>query len=186
MDTAIAFQQAMEKMDLVCSELPIPDSTIHRFHVEGDRPGTKNGWYVLYPGDLPAGAFGSWKNGFTYKWCAKRMKDLSDAERTEHQQRVEQAKTERDKARREAAKCARKRAQQIWDAAQPAPTDHPYLIKKGIGAHELRIHKSTLVIPMRDTDETLRSLQFISPDGQKRFLTDGEIKRTSASSLLSS
>src|SRR5690554_5627604 len=43
--------------------LPIPDGQIHRFKVPGDKPGSHNGWYVLYLDGIASGAFGSWKAG---------------------------------------------------------------------------------------------------------------------------
>src|SRR5262249_15569695 len=63
------------------------------------------------------------------------------------------------------------KASEIWNAAQLA-TDYPYLTRKGIKTHGARLHNGSLVIPMRDGGE-LHSLQFITPDGQKRFLTGG-------------
>ena len=57
------FRRAMVDAGLICDALPIADGPIHRFHVEGDRRGSRNGWYILFPDDPPAGAFGSWENG---------------------------------------------------------------------------------------------------------------------------
>ena len=54
------FANAMNDAGLATDKLPVADDTIHRFHVEGDTKGKKNGWYVLYGGKYPAGAFGSW------------------------------------------------------------------------------------------------------------------------------
>jgi putative DNA primase/helicase len=52
--------------------------------------------------------------------------------------------------------------------------DHPYLASKGIKAHAARLHNGALVIPVCDGGE-LHSLQFIAPDGNKRFLTGGRV-----------
>ena len=41
----------------------IADGKLHRFHIEGDKSGSKNGWYVLHLGDVPCGIYGSWKKG---------------------------------------------------------------------------------------------------------------------------
>jgi Protein of unknown function (DUF3987)/Toprim domain len=64
----------------------------------------------------------------------------------------------------------------IWDLAEPAPEDHPYLRNKSVKAHGLRLraYDRSLVIPMRDGDE-LHSLQFIKSDGHKLFLTGGRV-----------
>ncbi|ARK97225.1 PriCT-2 domain-containing protein [Burkholderia pseudomallei] len=75
-------------------------------------------------------------------------------------------------------------AESIWSAAEPAPVDHPYLVRKRIPADALRVYRgnlsigtaacdSALVIPARDADGTLRTLEFILTDGQKRYLPNG-------------
>ncbi len=66
-DTASQFQKAMGDAGLFVESEILADGHIHRFHVEGDKPGDKNGWYVLYEDAVSAGAFGSWKTGFKEK-----------------------------------------------------------------------------------------------------------------------
>ena len=69
---------------------------------------------------------------------------------------------------------AAERAKKIWDCSDPASPDHPYLITKGISAIGIRQKKECLVIPIRQGGEIL-SLQFIGPDGGKRFLKSGRV-----------
>ena len=38
-----------------------PDGRLVRFRLEGDKPGSRNGWAVLHDGPVPSGAFGSWR-----------------------------------------------------------------------------------------------------------------------------
>jgi putative DNA primase/helicase len=78
---------------------------------------------------------------------------------------------EEDKFRRAEAQ---RKAAAIWDQATVAPNDHPYLVQKRVAAHGARLHDQALVIPLYSHDE-LRSLQFIEPSGQKRFLTGGRV-----------
>ena len=66
-------------------------------------------------------------------------------------------------------------AERIWAASRPAPPDHPYLVRKGVDAHGLRVYKGVLVVPVRDLAGVLHSLQFISPGGVKRFLQGGRV-----------
>ncbi|MCD8566536.1 MAG: hypothetical protein LRY36_01205 [Alphaproteobacteria bacterium] len=75
------FKAAFDRSGLSTKEKIIPDGRMHRFHIEGDRPGSKNGWYVLYGDGLPSGAFGSWKTGFKGTWYAKPQNTLTPAER---------------------------------------------------------------------------------------------------------
>lgn len=53
---------------LQCTKLGTPspdvieaDGLLHRFHVEGDKRGTLNGWYCLHLDGRAAGIFGNWK-----------------------------------------------------------------------------------------------------------------------------
>jgi putative DNA primase/helicase len=66
------------------------------------------------------------------------------------------------------------RAARIWTAAGPAPADHPYLAAKRVAPLALRTDTgSRLIVPLQDVDGTLHSLEFIAPDGAKRFLAGG-------------
>ena len=51
---------------------------------------------------------------------------------------------------------------------------HPYLVAKKIGTRGLRQYKDALVVPVYRNGK-LASLQFIGPDGTKRFLSDGQV-----------
>lgn len=82
-------------------------------------------------------------------------------------------------AREEAVKAseraeAAKKAAAILNDSKPAPDDHPYLSGKAIKANGAKLHHDALVIPMR-ADGQIHSLQFIAPDGKKRFLTGGRV-----------
>ncbi len=65
---------------------------------------------------------------------------------------------------------ARQRAAREWNAATPADVSHPYLARKGVQAHGLRVDADgRLLVPVRIGRE-LHSLQHISTDGKKLFL----------------
>jgi putative DNA primase/helicase len=49
-------------------------------------------------------------------------------------------------------------------------------VKKSVQSHGLHLHNGLLVIPLRDSDGNLHSLQFIDSDGNKRFLSGGRKK----------
>ena len=68
MDSVILFRDALQTVYGPLDWLPIPDGAIHRFHVPGDKPGTLNGWYVLFLDGIPCGTFGSWKVGGSQVW----------------------------------------------------------------------------------------------------------------------
>ncbi|ARK88781.1 DUF927 domain-containing protein [Burkholderia pseudomallei] len=109
---------------------------------------------------------------------------------------VDPAQRERQKAERAAREAAELAelterqqtasalAESIWSAAEPAPADHPYLVRKNIPVDALRVYRGglcigtatcdgALVIPARDAAGKLWTLEFILTDGQKRYLPNG-------------
>jgi hypothetical protein len=107
-------------------------------------------------------------------WRADIGRKLTPQEIAEHWARVEaiQRKREAEDAKRKAQ--ARRKAAEMWNAAEPAPADHPYLTRKGIKPHGARVQKGFLTVPLYDGDE-LYNLQFIGADGGKRFLKGGRV-----------
>lgn len=88
---------------------------------------------------------------------------------------VRQEKAE--KARQQAAESAAERANSILDDCNYSPENHQYLVQKKIKPPiKVWQFKDALVIPVMDLQGNIHSLQFIQPDGQKRFLKDGAIK----------
>ncbi|WP_395663733.1 toprim domain-containing protein, partial [Aestuariivirga sp.] len=72
------------------------------------------------------------------------------------------------------AKNAVERAARIWDHAEPAPADHPYLLAKQVAPLALRADaQGRLIVPLQDVAGVLHSLEFIAADGGKRYLTGG-------------
>jgi putative DNA primase/helicase len=152
------------------------DGKIHRYRAAGDKPGSYNAWYVLHSYPLLAGAFGSWKTGESHTWCEKRAGNPpTAAERAELQRQMKAAQAARTAELGNVQASARERAATLWATAHPATNAHPYLKRKQIGAYGIRQLRDMLVIAARDVNGQLHTLQFISPDGSKRFLTGGRI-----------
>jgi putative DNA primase/helicase len=167
------FGEVMAAKGLHCPNTIISDGKIHRFSVDGDKPGS-HGWYVLFNDGLPAGSYGSWKTGETFTWSGKNEKAMSEDERAKWRERIAEAKKARDEEQKRMHLEARKKAAWIWENSKPVK-DHPYLESKGVESHGLRLHKGSLVISVLDVDEIIHGLQFISADGGKNFLTGSAI-----------
>ena len=147
------------------------DGKLHRFYVEGDKKGSKNGWYVAHS-DPPAGAFGCWKRGINESWRGREYQTLSDEEKSRYRVNLEAQKQQREIERvRVQAEC-RQEATRIWNSSSEAPDNHPYLLKKNVKAYGLRIYKGRLVMPVKDAAGTLHGLQYIYPnsDSEGKFL----------------
>ena len=73
-----------------------------------------------------------------------------------------------------AGKSAAERAARIWENAEAAPADHPYLLAKQVMPLALRADaRGRLIVPLQDADGVLHSLEFITADGGKRYLAGG-------------
>jgi putative DNA primase/helicase len=174
-DMVAAFKTALDRSGLVTKDKITADGRLYRFTVQGDRPGSKNGWYVLFDGPVPAGAFGSWKTGVKGTWCAKGENTLTKAEREDFKRRMNEARKAREAEEEARHTAARERASKVWDTSLPASDNHPYLVKKGVRNHGLRLFKEQLLVPLRDVTGTLHSLQFIDGGGNKLFLSGGRV-----------
>jgi len=151
----------------------VGDGRLHRYRVEGDKPGSTNGWFVLHNDGQPFGAFGSWKTGQSMTWTAAKPETMSGAERKAMHERLAATKAARDAEQTKIYDAAAKRAVSLWAKSGPANNEHPYLLKKRVPAYGLRLLRNQLVVPLRDSHGNLKTLQFIAEDGRKTFLTGG-------------
>jgi putative DNA primase/helicase len=172
-DALDQFRQAIRSAGLIPPDMIEPDGKLRRFSSNGKR-GDDAGWYVLHGDGIPAGSFGDWRNGLSESWRVDIGRKLTPAENAAHRAKVEAMRKQREADEDDAHEAAANKAVAIWKAATPATEDHAYLTRKRIKANGARLHKDALVIPMRDGGE-LHSLQFIGPDGDKRFLTGGRV-----------
>lgn len=169
----ILFRDALQGVYGVLDWLPLSDGAIHRFHVPGDRPGSCNGWYVLFADGVAAGAFGSWKAGQVHHWSSRG--EVSAVEAEQMRQRVEQSRRQREAERHQRQQQAAEQAQHWWSKARRADPGHPYLVAKQVRPHGLRQRGRELLVPLY-LDGVLVNLQRIGADGQKRFLSGGQVK----------
>lgn len=175
MDEVIqAFRRAIDERGLLPRTLEA-DGRIHRCGTV-KKPRSRNGVYCLHlDGAVPAGWFQNHEDGMgVTKWRAERLTTMSEVERQEWQQQVKAAREARDKQQRDLRIDTARRAQRIWEMASEPSADHPYLKRKGIKAHGARLHRGLIVLPMMNAVGGIVSLQFIAPDGGKKFLKDGE------------
>jgi putative DNA primase/helicase len=173
-ETLRQFQDAIKSAGLNPPDEIEADGKLRRFPSNGKKS-NDSGWYVLHSDGVPAGCFGDWRTGFSQTWRADIGRKLTPGEETAHRVKVEAMRQQREadeKARRQAAAVE---AARIWKES-PLVDHHNYLTRKGISSCGARLHHESLVLPMRDTLGTLHSLQFIYPNGDKRFLTGGQVQ----------
>lgn len=171
-DVIDRFSQAMREAGIETEAAIQANGQRHRFRVIGDKAGSENGWYVLHLDGVPAGAFGCWKRGVSESWCGKSASGLTDSERQALHDRMEASRRAQEvEQARIRAECKAK-AERLWnEAAEAVSADHLYLVAKGVKSYGLRQLRDALVVPVRADAGGLVGLQFIQPDGSKRFLT---------------
>lgn len=179
----------MAEAGMVTSDKIEPtEGEVARFHVKGDSPNTRNGWYVLFTdGKMPAGEFGTWKGGHTVTWSMKDSRTLTQDEQREIRERMEAARAKRDQDKRQREGEAAKTANLFWKDAQPADDTHPYLVRKRVQSHGLRVAawpvrnrhgetfrqvQNTLLVPVMDVRGRIISLQGIFPAKDEGFGRD--------------
>ncbi|APW47221.1 toprim domain-containing protein [Rhodoferax antarcticus] len=152
------------------------DGKIHRYRVVGDKSGSVNGWYSLHDGSPAFGAFGSWKTSESHTWHEATTRPQTAAERAEFQRQMHATRQAREAEQQAVYSAARDKAAKLWARAHPAKSDHPYPKRKQINPIGIRQLRDMLLVPVRDSDGTLHSIQFIGQDGTKRFLTGGRTR----------
>lgn len=131
-----------------------------------DRRGDTSGWCRLFE-DGEGGVFGCWRQGISEDWQARPARNAD--EQKSFLARVHQAKAETARMEAEYRKGSREKSADLWDRAGEADLKHPYLATKRIRPIGIRQLRDSLLIPVRDVNGTLHGLQFIMPDGTKRF-----------------
>ena len=173
MESVSLFRGALQSHYGLLDWLPIPDGAIHRFHVPGDKPGTRNGWYVLSLDGIARGVFGSWKVGGSQTWTSRKPVDHMEAQLVA--QRFKETRRQREVEEHRRQQTIADYANRLWRNARGADPDHPYLIAKAARPYGLRQYRDALLVPLT-RDGRLVNLQRIYPNGAKRFLSGGMVK----------
>ena len=98
---------------------------------------------------------------------------LTLPEKHEFNKKITEVKKQREHEEEINRTKARSKASKIWDTKRTeGPTDHPYLIsKKGTATWFKVIWRQIGCSIIRSKSVVLHSLQFISSDGEKKFLS---------------
>ena len=144
-----------------------------------DKNNEKSGWYVYNENaNFINIVYGNWRDGNTYKWSNTDINKLSIEDReklkSDIAHDIKRSKKERKKRYNQVAKDCQERFRKSIDCV-----NHDYLTKKQIKNYGLKTIGSSLVVPLYSTTNVkpeIRSLQYISPTGEKRFVSASEVK----------
>lgn len=170
-----SFLEAMRSAGLFPNDI-VPDNCFHRFDIK--KKGDKAGWYIL-SNEPPCGTFGNWQTGMQTTWKPDNYKTLSDDEKREYRQKIEEHRAQAQENQKRLHERAAKRAQRCLTGASPASPGNQYLNSKGFTRPDslagLRQSRDSLFVPVLDRSGKVQSLQIIRPDGTKRFLAGGKV-----------
>ena len=157
------------------------DDQRRRYRVEGDKPGSLNGTYVLRadPDGFAVGFAMSFKSGGRVDWQSKSKRKATAEERAEWQRRrdAERARRAEEDARIKAK--GKADSARLWDEAEVAVT-HPYAARKGVSLDRVRVwldidrFEECIVIPAYKAGEIVAA-QKIYPDGDKLFVAGSDM-----------
>lgn len=157
---------------------------VDRIDCPSDKKGKKSGWYLYNEvassfnegQQIGIAVFGDWRTGERITWCSRTQSSFTPSERAEyHAARAEMEKRQREEQELK-WKEAEEKASDILKGAEPC-ISHEYLTNKGVGAYGVfKANDGRLIVPAMQVTGGYSSLQFISGDGSKRFLTGGKLK----------
>ena len=158
--TIAHFSDAMQQAGIEPDCIICADGKLHRFRDLQDKPGTRNGWYVVFPDYPSAGAFGCWRRGISERWSGGKV-----FSKTVSSSRFELINHYLENDHRQ----GQERAIAMWTQAIPSNGNHGYLQAKVIKPYGARYLRGALMIPVMDTAGQLHGIQKIYRDGSKRF-----------------
>ena len=127
--------------------------------------------------------YGNWRTSQEWKFTSYNPNEMSA-----EQKRLMQTKLEESQKRREEAKTKKQEEVSIYAkekfASANEVTDHNYLNDKKVKSYGLKTINGNLLIPVHSITKSdngilvndIKSLQYIFPDGSKKFVGGGEIK----------
>ena len=169
------FAEELRKIGAVVDgEHPIMDGAKHRIFVEGDKPKERSGFYVGHLDGHPAGFMQNNRTGQKYTWKSKGYV-LDPAEKARIHAEAAQKLAAREAEQKAAWLNTAQRLRDSMAKLVPIATPTPYMQAKGIspsfgvltdGAGQ------TTYVPAFDAQGTLWTMQYIQPDGVKRYAKD--------------
>lgn len=179
-------EEANSAIEVACSAIGLSfppskalvyDGKIHRYSDPGnDKKGAADAWFKgCDNGDGSyGGTIGHWRLGLKMNWSSRSSRQFSAEERAEYARKMAEERQKEAKARERQHLQVAQKADALLRKTTPAKPNHPYLIRKGVKPHSLRQLSQNLVIPLRDINGFLWTLQFVPPgEGEKKLFLTG-------------
>lgn len=181
-------QDLIDNGCILSSGEPICDGKSHRITVEGDKSGEKSGFYVMHLDTIPNGYFcnnrtkSEFKKKYYNRGIYERISD-ADIEKNKERYMAKISAMESEKKAR-ADDVARSLRYKLKNLPNTLTLASPYFAKKQIKGSYFtftEISKNedgesviTTCIPLYNVDGKITTVQYIAPNGQKRFAKNGQ------------
>jgi putative DNA primase/helicase len=139
------FRDAIKAAGLIPPDT-IEPGKLHRMAGMGKAGSNSAAWCKLFDDGI-GGVFGDFSSGFESSWQAEREAKYSAAEIAAFKARIAEERKQREAEEAQRKAEAQTKAAAIWQKAEPAPDDHPYLTRKGIKASGAKLHNGALSDP---------------------------------------
>ena len=164
------FARALEQFGLdLGGKEPIMDGHIHRVPIIDKSRGDLDGAYCGFLDERPAGWMQDFSAGEKHTWAASGH-TLTKEQLAVQRAEIARKREERQQAIIERQHSAARDAHAEWIGHDWATAENAYLQKKGVPPLGVREDlDANLMVPVLNAEGDLRGLQYISPEGQKRF-----------------
>ena len=163
----------------------VMNGELHRFRLRDDKSGEKSGAINIHTDGWPAGFVMDWRRGIKENWRYD-ISGFDDEQRKyftseEYRKKCEEQERKAREKRRYKEIQASEAAERLWERLEPAPPEHPYLVRKNVcsiawigDTEALRYNPNTrcLAVPLRDIEGRFISIQWIPEEGHKIFFRD--------------
>ncbi len=171
-DPVREFAAALSEAGLRLEGLPLMDGKLHRVPVEGDRATARSGAYKGFLDGHPAGMIQNWKTGFKGNWKSNDAA-LSPEQRVNLVAEAAQKRIDRQDELERLHEQKATECEARLSKMDEASAEHPYLVRKGVEAYGLYLNGyGDLIVPLKDAQGKLWSLQRIKENGEKPFEKD--------------
>lgn len=169
-EALIQFKEALNAQGLIV-DTPIMNGKIQRCQTIDDKAGEKSGAYKGFLDGYPAGYIQNFKTGYKANWKFKLDNQIKQRTITNQEKKVfYENTTEKERLLNLQLKTAL-RLEKEFKEAKTLEESHPYLLKKGLNElYNIKIkidNFQNILIPLKDENGKIWSLQRISKDGKK-------------------
>ncbi|MEA9996487.1 DUF5710 domain-containing protein [Pseudomonas sp. AA4] len=176
-DAEAEFLDALTQEGLVIKGMPVMDGQRQRVATVEDKNGKKSGVYRGYLDRRPGGWFINYHRAETEKSVTNWKATGGEADpitQLHIRAGARQAQEEAGRLREETYVKQTLAAKNLYDRLPAADPAHPYMVRKEIPpTPDLRQTKNgALVVPFFNASGEFRTLQYISPDGEKFLFKD--------------